>query len=89
MGKLGDFFNCNPQVKLERGKKYPLVDIDSISIGKKHPEPKEEIEYVGQSGSKFCSGDTIMARITPCSRHIQNCWITRFKHLEEKLNSPE
>lgn len=66
MDRLGDIFECNPQVKLIKGKEYPLIDIDSIVVGKKYPVPKEAVQYTGQSGSKFCTGDTIMARITPC-----------------------
>lgn len=66
MDRLGDIFECNPQVKLIKGKEYPLIDIDSIVVGKKYPVPKESVKYTGQSGSKFCTGDTIMARITPC-----------------------
>lgn len=66
MDRLGNVFDCNPQVKLIKEKEYPLIDIDSITIGKKYPVPKEPVKYIGQSASKFCSGDTIMARITPC-----------------------
>lgn len=66
MDRLGNVFDCNPQVKLIKEKEYPLIDIDSITIGKKYPTPKEAVKYIGQSASKFCSGDTIMARITPC-----------------------
>lgn len=66
MDRLGNVFECNPQIKLIKEKEYPLIDIDSITIGRKYPTPKELIKYIGQSGSRFCSGDTIMARITPC-----------------------
>lgn len=66
MEKLEYFVNCNPSIKLKKGEYYPLVDIDSIVIGKKHPVDKGLVCFTGQSCSKFQNGDTIMARITPC-----------------------
>ena len=57
---------CNPQVKLEKGKSYNLIDIDSIEIGSRYVKGKELTEYDGQSGCHFQNGDTVMARITPC-----------------------
>ena len=64
--RLGEMIQCNPQVKLEKGKSYNLIDIDSIEIGSRYVKGKELTEYDGQSGSHFQNGDTVMARITPC-----------------------
>ena len=66
MKKLGDMIACNPQVKLEKGKMYNLVDIDSITIGNRYVAGKSPELYNGQSGCHFANGDTVMARITPC-----------------------
>lgn len=64
--RLGEMIQCNPQVKLEKGKSYNLIDIDSIEIGSRYVKGKELTEYDGQSGCHFQNGDTVMARITPC-----------------------
>lgn len=64
--RLGEMIACNPQVKLEKGKQYNLVDIDSIEIGSRYVAGKELTTYEGQSGCHFQNGDTVMARITPC-----------------------
>ena len=64
--RLGDCIQCNPKVKLTRGELYPLIDIDKITIGRKYVSNKTFITFAGQGGCKFESGDTLMARITPC-----------------------
>ncbi len=64
--RIGNCVTCNPSVKLEKGKIYPVIDIDKIIVGKKFVTNKESVIYEGQSGSKFENGDTLMARITPC-----------------------
>lgn len=64
--RLGEMIQCNPQVKLEKGKSYNLIDIDSIEIGSRYVKGKELTVYDGQSGCHFQNGDTVMARITPC-----------------------
>ncbi len=64
--RLGEMINCNPQVKLEKGKQYNLIDIDSIEVGSRYVHGKELTTYDGQSGCHFQNGDTVMARITPC-----------------------
>ena len=64
--RLGEMIQCNPQVKLEKGKSYNLIDIDSIEIGSRYVKGKELTEYDGQSGCHFQNSDTVMARITPC-----------------------
>ena len=51
--RLGEMIQCNPQVKLEKGKSYTLIDIDSIEIGSRYVKGKELTEYDGQSGCHF------------------------------------
>ena len=66
MGRLGDKVQCNPTVKLTKGVLYPFFSMEKITHGYKNITSSECESYVGQSCSKFCKGDTIMARITPC-----------------------
>ena len=64
----------NPPVRLERGTVYPFVDMASVRADARNVYPPEEREYRG-GGSRFCNGDTLMARITPC---LENGKIARY-----------
>lgn len=66
MDRFGDKVNCNPKVELVKNATFPLIDIDKISPGYKFVRSESEIEYTGQSGSKFQDHDILFARITPC-----------------------
>lgn len=66
MERFGDKVLCNPTVKLSKGCSYPFISIDKIVPGYKNVESDEQIEYDGQSSSKFEEHDVLMARITPC-----------------------
>ncbi len=84
--RIGDIVNCNPSVKLEKGKSYPLIDIDKIIVGNKYVTNKTEILFSGQSGSRFEHGDTLMARITPC---LENGKIAQAKIEDKGIGSTE
>ena len=66
MERFGDKVQCNPTVKLKKGKQYPLVDIDKIIPGYKFVSNVEVCDYNGQGGAKYQNRDVLMARITPC-----------------------
>ena len=66
MDRFGEKVLCNPTVKLTKGTKYSLIDIDKIIPGYKWVTNQEVVEYSGQSGAKFEDGDILFARITPC-----------------------
>lgn len=79
--KLGEMVACNPTVKLEKGEKYNLVDIDSIQVGTRYVKGKELQPFEGKSGCRFQNGDTVMARITPC---LENGKIAQIQCESEK-----
>jgi very-short-patch-repair endonuclease len=64
----------NPEVRLERGRRYPFVDMGGVNPGARSAFATEEREFSG-GGSRFQHGDTLMARITPC---LENGKIARF-----------
>ena len=66
MDRFGEKVCCNPSVKLEKQKEYPLIDIEKITPGYKTVQSAESVEYSGQSGAKFQDHDVLFARITPC-----------------------
>ena len=70
----------NPPARLERGTTYPFVDMAAVNRDSRSVYPSEERVFKG-SGSRFQSGDTLMARITPC---LENGKIARYQALEAK-----
>ena len=61
---LDQLIEINPQVKLEKGVAYPFIPMEEISPGRRYV--KEKSYRVAGGGAKFCHGDTLFARITPC-----------------------
>ena len=66
MDRFGDKVCCNPTVKLEKQRSYPLIDIEKITPGYKTVKNEEMVKYTGQGGAKFQDHDILFARITPC-----------------------
>ena len=64
--RLEDIIDVNPPVKLKKGESYPFIDIDKVSPTRRSVTNEEIKIYDGQSSSKFCDGDTVFSRITPC-----------------------
>lgn len=64
----------NPGASLLRGKTYPFVSMQAIEPAARSVGPDEFREFSG-GGSRFETGDTLMARITPC---LENGKIARF-----------
>lgn len=64
--RLEDVIDVNPAVKLKKGEPYPFIDIDKVSPVLRSVTNEETKVYDGQSSSKFCDGDTVFSRITPC-----------------------
>ena len=65
----------NPAVRFDRGAIYPFVDMAAVNADSRSVYAGEERPFKG-SGSKFQSGDTLMARITPC---LENGKIARYQ----------
>ena len=71
---FSDAVVINPSVRLERGRKYPFVDMSAVSAGSRPAYALQSREFKG-GGSRFQNGDTLMARITPC---LENGKIGRY-----------
>ncbi len=70
----------NPAVQLERGAVYPFVDMAAVTPDSRSTSSTGERGFKG-SGSRFQSGDTLMARITPC---LENGKIARYQAMGDK-----
>ena len=78
--RFGDFVEVNPSIRLERGKEYPYVEMADVTPGNAFVYPLKRRVYKG-GGSRFQSGDTLFARITPC---LENGKIIRSKHTKNE-----
>ena len=72
---FSEALQINPTVRLDRGSNYPFVDMASVNADSRNADSVEVREFKG-GGSKFQSGDTLMARITPC---LENGKIARYQ----------
>jgi type I restriction enzyme S subunit len=62
------YAEVNPKRHLRRGEEYPFVEMAAL------PEGGGELRYLGRrifdgQGSRFAVGDTLFARITPCTEN--------------------
>lgn len=68
-----DFIDFNPHLNLKKGTVATKVGMDKLNpFSKKIPEAEKS---VFNGGSKFCNGDTIMARITPCLENGKTAFV--------------
>ena len=72
--RFSDAFLVNPRVKLERGVEYPFVEMSDLMPGLRAATSTRRRRFT-RGGSRFKSGDTLMARITPC---LENGKIARY-----------
>ncbi|MFC2019308.1 restriction endonuclease subunit S [Chloroflexota bacterium] len=72
---LDNFIEINPKVKLEKGVEYPFVEMGNVTPRRRYVFAKSKRQYSG-GGSRFCSGDVLIARITPC---LENGKIAQYK----------
>ena len=75
--RFGDFVEVNPRLRLEKGKEYPYIEMTDVNPGNAFVYPLKKRVYKG-GGSRFQSGDTLFARITPC---LENGKIVRCEHV--------
>ena len=73
----------NPPTRLDRGAVYPFVEMAAVNADSRTTVSVEERTFKG-SGSRFQSGDTLMARITPC---LENGKIARYQTVGDKLET--
>ena len=82
-----DFIEFNPRLSIKKGAVATKVAMDKLKpFTKKIPET-EKAEFGG--GSKFCNGDTIMARITPCLENGKTAFIDILEDNEIAFGSTE
>ena len=82
-----DFIDFNPHLNLKKGTIATKIGMDKLKpFSKKIPEA-EKAEFNG--GAKFCNGDTIMARITPCLENGKTAFVDMLDEGEVGFGSTE
>lgn len=85
--RAADFIEFNPRLSIKKGTMATKIAMDKLQpFTKKIPE-KEQGEFSG--GSKFCNGDTIMARITPCLENGKTAFVDVLEDGEVAFGSTE
>ena len=85
--RAADFIDFNPRLNLKKGAITTKVAMDKLKpLTKKIPET-EKAEFNG--GAKFCNGDTVMARITPCLENGKTAYVDMLDDGEIGFGSTE
>lgn len=85
--RAADFIEFNPRLSIKKGTVATKIAMDKLKpFTKKIPEI-EKAEFNG--GSKFCNGDTIMARITPCLENGKTAFVDVLNDGEVAFGSTE
>ncbi len=82
-----DFIDFNPRLTLKKGEVATKVAMDKLHPFSKKIREIERAEYNG--GTKFCNGDTIMARITPCLENGKTAYVDNLEAEEVAFGSTE
>ena len=73
-GVLGDIADFNPSYKLTKGDMATYLEMSNVSNSTFNPQTWARREFT--SGMKFQSGDTLLARITPCLENGKTCFVS-------------
>lgn len=85
--RAADFIEFNPRLSLKKGVVATKVAMEKLQPFTKIIPAAEQAEFAG--GSKFCNGDTIMARITPCLENGKTAFVDILADGEVAFGSTE
>jgi type I restriction enzyme S subunit len=85
--RAADFIEFNPRLSIKKGAMATKVAMDKLQPFTKKIPATEQAEFAG--GSKFCNGDTIMARITPCLENGKTAFVDVLEDGEVAFGSTE
>lgn len=87
IAKLCNYIDINPKEVLSKGTIAKKVSMDKLQPFCRDIPEYELTEFSG--GSKFCNGDTIMARITPCLENGKTAMVNILDNDEVGFGSTE
>ena len=85
--KANEFIDFNPKISLKKGTSAKKIAMDKLMPFTKKVSGYEIASYSG--GTKFCNGDTIMARITPCLENGKTAYVDFLEKGEIAFGSTE
>ena len=85
--RAADFIDFNPRLSLKKGDIATKVAMDKLKPFTKKIPQTEKAEFNG--GAKFCNGDTVMARITPCLENGKTAYVDMLDDGEIGFGSTE
>ena len=85
--RAADFIDFNPRLSIKKGALATKVAMDKLRPFTKKIPATELAGFAG--GSKFCNGDTIMARITPCLENGKTAFVDILADGEVAFGSTE
>lgn len=85
--RAANFIEFNPRLSIKKGTMATKVAMDKLQPFTKKIPATEQAEFAG--GSKFCNGDTIMARITPCLENGKTAFVDILADGEVAFGSTE
>ena len=85
--KASDFIEFNPRLSLKKGALATKIAMDKLQPFTKRIDTAEKALYSG--GAKFCNGDTILARITPCLENGKTAFVDILQEGEVGFGSTE
>ena len=85
--RAADFIDFNPRLSLKKGAITTKVAMDNLKPFTKMIPETEKAVFNG--GAKFCNGDTLMARITPCLENGKTAYVNMLDDGEIGFGSTE
>lgn len=85
--RAADFIEFNPRLSIKKGTMATKIAMDRLQPFTKRVPSTEQAEFSG--GAKFCNGDTIMARITPCLENGKTAFVDVLEDGEVAFGSTE
>lgn len=85
--RAADFIDFNPRLSIKKGNIATKVAMDKLKPFTKKILETEKAEFNG--GAKFCNGDTVMARITPCLENGKTAYVDMLDDGEIGFGSTE
>lgn len=85
---FAELVDVNPPRRLKRGGRYPYVEMAAVPEGGGRPTYHQEREF-DNSGSRFAVGDTLFARITPCTENGKLAYVDALPNGDVGFGSTE
>ena len=85
--RAGDFMEFNPRLSIQKGAWATKIAMERLQSFTKYVSATDKAEFRG--GAKFCNGDTLMARITPCLENGKTAFIDVLEDGEIGFGSTE